>query len=104
LALKHLSGKGVNQDIEKCVYYLKEAVKGKNPHAEYQLGNLYEYGKGTTLLFKGATVLNVLGVQKNIGEAARLYKLSSSHGDCNAQYRLGLIRQNGSIIVNYSYE
>ena len=94
---------------------LKKAEQG-DVVAQYNLGQMYLYGQGTTQNFKQAIYwytkaakqgladyqynLGVMyntgqGVTKNSKQAVYWYKKSAEQGDADAQYNLGVMYYNG---------
>ena len=69
----------LENDAEAVKWYLKAAKQG-NAKSQFNLGAMYENGKG---------------VSKNDAEAARWYRRATEQGLAEAQYNLGVLYDNG---------
>lgn len=74
IAIRYLEGVGIEKDDKKAFeYYMKSASSG-DPHAQFKLGQCYEYGWGT---------------EEKTETAFKWYKKSSEQGYAEAQNALG---------------
>ena len=116
LADRHLKGRGVPQNTEEAVKWLKKAVEQGHSEAQVSLGWCYSEGKGVpkndaeamNLWHKAAAQGNTTaqaniayshwkgeGVPANLAEAVKWYKLSAKGGNPRAQFNLGMFYENG---------
>lgn len=106
---------GLPSDLREAAYWYEQAARQDYPKAQYNLGLLYEDGRGVTQNFKQAAywydkaakagfseaqnnlgVLFVLGngVKKDPKRAAKLFTDSASQGNADAQRNLDMLRNN----------
>lgn len=71
-----LMGSGIDTSYKKALWYFKKGVDNQDKKSQYFLGFMYEHAKG---------------VEKNIIEAKKYYKLSAEQGYTKAQNALGEI-------------
>ena len=65
-------------------WYRRAAEQG-NASAQYNLGNMYDYGQGVPQDFK---------------EAAKWYRLSAEQGRANSQLNIGIMQTTGAGLEN----
>ena len=75
---------GAIQDEKEAFEWYKLAAEQGHAHAQYNLGLMYNYGRG---------------VPKNLVEAFKWYKIAAEQGDMNAQFRLALAYQYGEGVI-----
>ena len=80
LAYSYERGEGIEQNIEKAIYWCTKAAEQGNDRSQFNLG-LYNY--------KG------FGMDQDLEEAARYFTLSAKQGNMHAQYFLGMMLKNG---------
>ena len=68
---------GVRENHEAAVRWYRRAAEQRDAVAQYNLGWIYEYGRG---------------VQRDRVEAVRCYRLAAEQGDADAQKALDRLR------------
>ncbi len=116
LGMMYALGKGVTQDYDTAMEYLKKASKNAYPEAQYYIGQMYENGYGVDKDYKEAyewyvraaqkdyaPALNQLGslfykgngVDADLDQAIYYHKLAAMQGYAAAQINLGYLYENG---------
>lgn len=106
----------VDDNYELARYYYQMAANQGDKIGEYNLGLIYEQGKGVPTNFQYASKIYKNAVEKNhikakvqlaglyltglskeynLAEAIKLYQLASNDKDRDAQYQLGLMLETG---------
>ncbi|KAF1331970.1 Extracellular protein, partial [Globisporangium splendens] len=80
LAILYNDGCGVKKNVPRAVELLQDAVRDRNPHAQFHLGVMHEYGRG---------------VPQNFTQAALLYASAAERGVPDAMHYLGLLYAQG---------
>ena len=80
LGLAYYRGRGVPQDHNEAVTWLRRAAEHGDAAAQDQLGVMFSEGKG---------------VPQDYAEAAKWFRLAADQGDAQAQYNLGLTYAKG---------
>ena len=80
LGVCYESGRGVQQDYAKAVFWYEKSAEQGNAYAQYNLGVCYYNGRG---------------VQQDYAKAVFWYAKSAEQGDADAQYNLGFCYING---------
>ena len=70
---KYYNGEGVARDYSEAVKWFRRAADKGNIDAQFQLGLMYETGKGVS----------------DYSEALNWYRLAANQGNSDAQYNLG---------------
>lgn len=70
LAMKYLTGAGLQKNIKKALTWLTRAGKQGHPRAQFFLGQFYRSG---------------MGVEKDLVEARKWFRLAATWGDIDAQ-------------------
>lgn len=114
---EYLAGKGVQQDDSKAVLWFRKAAEQGYADAEFQLGAMYENGRGglakdDAQAFKwlqkaaeqgnanaqstlGFMYVSGTGVQQNETQAVFWYQKAAEQGEVEAENNLGLIYHSG---------
>ena len=87
LATLYAQGDGVRESAPAALHWMQAAVAQNEPHAEHELGYLYEYGLSGN--YAG------YGVADDWDEAARLWSASASQGFMLGEFDLGRAYQYG---------
>jgi len=80
LGLLHLSGQGVEKDLNRAIEWLRLAAAQSNAFAQNKLGEQYKIGEG---------------VQRDYAQALKWFKQSADQGYAAAQANLGQLYQFG---------
>jgi TPR repeat protein len=80
LGLLHLSGQGVEKDLNRAIEWLRQGAAQGNSFAQNKLGEQYKIGEG---------------VQRDYAQALKWFKLSADQGYDAAQANLGQLYQFG---------
>jgi TPR repeat protein len=80
LGLLHLSGQGVEKDLNRAIEWLRQGASQGNQFAQNKLGEQYKMGEG---------------VQRDYAQALKWFKLSADQGFAAAQANLGQLYQFG---------
>lgn len=80
IGLAYYRGKGIDNDDDECVRWLKKGIEKGNVKCLTLLGACYEYGAG---------------VYSNISIAEELYRECAEQGYAHAQFRLGRLYEEG---------
>ncbi len=118
----YVAGHGqIKKDLNRAVFWFKEAAKNGIANAKYNLGVLYHQGLGVKQdinkalqLYKEAAdqghpeagynlaIANIegIGVPYNPEKAAKFFKMAANKGVVEAAYNLGLIYENGLLGEN----
>lgn len=78
---EHGEEEGVEQSYKEALLYYRSAAKKNDPIAQYQLGEMYEYGDD--------------GIEQSYQKAFHYYKLAAKQGIPEAEYKLGSIYKHG---------
>lgn len=74
----YYDGRGVKQDYEESVHWLRKSAEQGSVLAQYSLGKMYKYG---------------VGVEKNMDEARRWLQKAADQGDEEAKEQLKQLRK-----------
>jgi TPR repeat protein len=88
LALRY-EYQGGPSNLVKAIYWYQEAAKNGHPVAQYNLGVLYNDGRG---------------VERNFSEAVKWFSESATQGNSDAQYNLGLKYLRGEGVTQSDVE
>ena len=80
VALRHLDGRGVPQNLEEAARWLERSAKAGLAPAQFRLGGLYEKGQG---------------VKKNLDTARRHYVAAAEKGNAKAMHNLAVMYAEG---------
>ncbi len=80
IAMRHLEGRGVPQDVEEGARWLAKAAQAGLAPAQFRLGSLYEKGQG---------------LKKNPETARQLYKAAADKGNAKAMHNLAVLHAEG---------
>lgn len=80
IAMRHLEGRGVPQDVEEGARWLARAAHAGLAPAQFRLGSLYEKGQG---------------LKKNLDTARQLYKAAADKGNAKAMHNLAVLHAEG---------
>ena len=80
VALRHLDGRGVPQNLEEAARWLERSAKAGLAPAQFRLGGLYEKGQG---------------VKKNLDTARRHYVAAAEKGNAKAMHNLAVMYSEG---------
>ncbi len=83
LGVAYFGSKNFLPDFTKAKYWLEKSIRGNSPQGAFNLGLLYEQGKGE---------------QSNIGKAIGLFELSADRGYLPAQKELGMLYMQGTLV------
>ena len=111
-----LGSKGLKQDLEESLKWLRKSADQGNVKAQWFLGVKYEYGRGVPIDYSEAVMWyrksaeqgdaagqcdlgqmyeNGYGVSQDYSEAVKWYRKSAEQGFARGQYHLGKMYQNG---------
>jgi localization factor PodJL len=81
VAMRHLDGRGVPQNLQQAVLWLDRASNAGLAPAQFRLGSLYEKGQG---------------VKKNLEAAQKLYLAAADKGNAKAMHNLAVLQAEGA--------
>jgi localization factor PodJL len=81
VAMRHLDGRGVPQNLREAARWLDRAASAGLAPAQFRLGSLYEKGQG---------------VKKNIDAAHKLYLAAAEKGNAKAMHNLAVLYAEGA--------
>lgn len=82
VAMRHLDGRGVPQNLSEAARWLDRAANAGLAPAQFRLGSLYEKGQG---------------VKKNLEAAQKLYVAAAEKGNAKAMHNLAVLHAEGAL-------